>query len=349
MSENPPGIKQFFLIICYILLSWLLVHFLAIFGVFVALTYPVWWFFYPKLTFCIFCRSRKEGEMCPFCHQIISKQEGLMPKNITSVLLNGLLILIFSMVSLGLVYIESQILYKMGFPPTSKTVSFVIPSKGQYRINEVFRMPIEIVGVETPINAVQADLGFDPEKIEAINISTEGSFANIFIQKEINNDMGYVRLTGGLPNPGFFSDRGLFGTVLFKGKSPGVVKIEFLPSSMALTNDGRGTNVLKDLVSASYLILPEKVSEEEEKLYEELITRTVLGEKTESITGAQLVFYEEDEEEKDVLGVKVEQEIQEEKKFNLFKLFLNTLEKVNRFTLDLWSEIFNAIFSTIGL
>ena len=90
-----------------------------------------------------------------------------------------------------------------------------------------------------PINAIQADLGFNPEKVEVVDISTQNSFANIFIQKEINNETGYARLTGGLPNPGFFSDRGIFGTVFFRGKQPGVVKIDFLPSSMVLANDGR--------------------------------------------------------------------------------------------------------------
>lgn len=91
-------------------------------------------------------------------------------------------------------------------------------------------MKIDITSIKVPINAVQADIGFEPHKLEVVDVSTEDSFANIFIQKEINNEVGYVRLTGGLPNPGFFADRGVFGTVFFKGISPGIVRIEFLPS-----------------------------------------------------------------------------------------------------------------------
>lgn len=193
-------------------------------------------------------------------------------------------------------------------------------------------MTIEIVGIKTPINAVQTDLGFDPEKLEVVEISTEDSFANIFIQKEISNETGYARLTGGLPNPGFFADKGTFGTVFFKGKNPGVVKVEFLPSSMVLANDGRGTNVIKELASASYLILPEEVSEEERKQQEVLIKPVVLGERTEE---TQMKFYEEEK----VLGARVGQEIEKEKKLHLGKEVLNSWERFDRFTLSLWSKL----------
>ncbi len=196
-------------------------------------------------------------------------------------------------------------------------------------------MKIEIAGIKIPINAVQADLGFEPEKLEVVDISTEDSFANIFIQKETNNEVGYARLTGGLPNPGFFADRGIFGTIFFKGKIPGIVKIEFLPSSMVLANDGRGTNILKNLASVSYLILPEKISKEEEEMQENVSMKSViLGEKTEDM---QMKFYEEEK----ILGERVEREIQEKKKFNLINISLDGLEKVDSFVLTLWGEVFS--------
>ncbi len=252
--------------LAFILASWFLIHLFAIFGVFLALAYPVWWLLDLKRFPCLWCRIKKIAS-CQFSHS----------------LLDTVLILIFTLFSFGLVFVESRILFKMGFPPTPKTVSFVIPSKGQYRLGEIFPLKIEVTGIKVPINAVQADLGFNPERLEIVNISTTDSFANIFIQKEINNEVGYARLTGGLPNPGFFSDRGLFGTVYFKGKSPGVTKIEFLPSSLVLANDGRGTNVLRELTSVSYLILPERISQKEEEMQKSTFLQSaVLGEKIES-------------------------------------------------------------------
>lgn len=99
-----------------------------------------------------------------------------------------------------------------------------------------------------------------------------------------------------------------------------------------LANDGRGTNVLKDLASVSYLILPEKISEEEEELQKNItFSSNVLGESTDN---TQMRFYEEGS----VLGARVGEEIQEKKKFSLLKTFLGGLEKVDRFILEQWGR-----------
>lgn len=325
-------------ILLYIIGSWLLVHILAVFGIFIAIAYPLWWFIMPKQTVCLFCRAKvnvNTEDYCPLCHRKINKDETIAPKSFRSAVLNGMLILFFSIISMTLVFGESRILFKLGFPPTPKTVSFIIPTKGQYRLGEVFPMKIEIAGIKTPINAVQADLGFDSSKIEVVYISTQDSFANIFVQKEINNDAGYSRLTGGLPNPGFFSDKGVLGTVFFKGKSPGVVKIEFLPSSMVLANDGKGTNVLKGLASVSYLILPETITPEEEEMQKSIILQSaVLGESTDN---TQIKFYEET----NILGASTEREIKNKQQLNPLKTTLDILEIVDRFTLSQWGKVFS--------
>jgi len=317
---NLPGLILAIKIAFFFLASWVLVHVLAVLGVFTAVAYPFWWFLVPE----------KVPIIGPFTEKIREKRSA--PFKL--ILLNTFLIFVVSAVSIGLVFLEGKFLFKLGFPPTQKTVSFVVPSKGQYRLGEIFPMKVEIAGIKTPVNAVQADLGFDPAKIEVAEISTEDSFANIFIQKEINNEAGYARLTGGLPNPGFFADRGVFGTVFFKGKTPGVTKIDFLPSSMVLANDGRGSNVLRELASASYLILPEEISEEEAELQSSVFLRPqVLGEKAGE---TQMKFFEE----KDILGAEteIEKEIEIDK-FNPGKIFLNILEGVDRFILNLWGKV----------
>ena len=244
-------------IIPFAVLSWILIHVLSIFGVFLAVAYPAWWFFSPKQTTCLLCRSRKEGEYCLFCRQLVNKRNGNTPKTFLSATLNGLAILIFTFVSLGVVFLEIQFLHTLGFPPVQKTASFAIPSTGEYRLGEIFPMKLEITSIKTPINAVQADISFNPQKLEVVDISTTDSFANVFIQKEINNRIGYARLTGGLPNPGFSGVNGVFGTLFLRSKSPGLAQVKFLPSTLVLANDGKGTNVLKNLATISYLILPE--------------------------------------------------------------------------------------------
>ena len=139
----------------FIITSWLLIHVMAVLGVFLAFAYPLWWVLGFKKFTCLWCRM-KETSKCAFSHSLIDSG----------------LILIFALVSFGLVFAESKILFKMGFPPTPKTVTFIIPTKGQYRLEEVFPMKIEINGVKIPINAVQADLSFSPDKVEVVDVST---------------------------------------------------------------------------------------------------------------------------------------------------------------------------------
>ncbi|MBU1129813.1 hypothetical protein KKE45_00640 [Patescibacteria group bacterium] len=337
MNTKLLGLK----LILIIFFSWLLIHLIAIFGIFLALAYPIWWFLVPEQTPCFFCRIKTKNSHCPACPSTVRENDFIGPRSFSCAFYNVLLILFLSFISFGLVFAESKILFKLGFPPTPKTASFVIPSKGQFLLNEIFPMKIEIIGVKTAVNAVQTDITFDPNRLEVIDVLTKNSFANIFIQKEINNELGYTRLTGGLPNPGFFSDRGIFGTVLFQGKSPGPVKVEFLPSSMVLANDGRGTNILKDLASSSYLILPERMPKEQAETQKSaIIEPNILGQESQQET--QMKFYQEG----DILGKKsIEEQIEKTKKASLIKIFVSSLEKTNRFILTLWGNVFDSLFA----
>ncbi len=247
----------------WVLASWILVHILSVFGWFVVIGYVTW---------CCLLSRKSLGWQRIAGH--------------------SLLIILVSLLSAVLVFGEAKALEYFGVSLTKKTVEFVIPSEGQYRLGEIFPMKIEVVGVTKPINAVQVDIGFNPDQLEVVNISTSDSFANIFIQKEINNEGGYARLTGGLPSPGWFSERGTFGTVLFKGKAPGLTQVKFLPTTLVLANDGKGTNVIKELASSSYLILPDKITRQEEERQKKLLAngKKVLGESTQ----IQLEYYEPD-------------------------------------------------------
>lgn len=314
-------------IIIYVIASWLLIHVLALFGVFLAIAYPVWWLFVPKRTVCLLCKAQKDGEKCVFCKR---------RNTLLSAAVNGSLIFLLSLISIGIVYAESRLLFQLGFPPTPKTAKFVIPSKGQFQLGEIFPVKIALTNLKRPVNAVQADLGFNPDRVEVVSVSTTDSFANIFVQKEINNTGGWFRLTGGLPNPGYTESQGTFGTVFFRAKLPGLARIQFLSSSMVLANDGHGTNILKDYPQASYLILPDRISNEQEKQQERLLTQNdVLGTTDPTKSGAQLIFFENN----DVLGAQTNRELGSKKSFNLVTVFMQALESVDRFILTLWGNI----------
>ncbi|MFA6982287.1 MAG: hypothetical protein WC243_04705, partial [Patescibacteria group bacterium] len=158
------ALKLVALTIFYAILSWVMIHLLAVLGVFIALAYPIWWAVLPQGTFCFYCKSLKQGMWCRFCKKTVDPNDPVYPhvSNLRSAVLNGILIFLFTVLSITLVYGESKLLNKLGIPHTAKTVYFVIPAKGQYRLGEIFPMKIELVGVKTPINAIQADVSFDP-------------------------------------------------------------------------------------------------------------------------------------------------------------------------------------------
>lgn len=274
-----------------------------------------------------------------------------MPKSSRSVALNSVNVLLVTIISLSLVYLEHTLLDRLGFfvVETDKTVSFVIPSKGQYRLGEIFPLKIEISGVKVPVNVVQADLGFDFEKLEVVEVSIQESFAKVFLQKEINNDIGYVRLTGGLPNPGLTQNRGILGTVYFKTRVAGLAQVKFLPTSLVLANDGRGTNVIKEFPEISYLVLPERISVEEEKLQEGLIKKDVLGATEED---DKLVFFDNSSS---VLGAKdetvtSERTLQEHfKDHGVFGVIFYYLERLDHLVLKIYVDVLEKLKINIPL
>jgi len=335
----------------YLLGSYILVHLLALFGIFVAIAYPVWWLVFPRKTVCFLCRARADGSMCPVCRQKVHKREGVYPRTFLSVLQNAALILFLSLIAMAAVLFEARYVLGIPFPPTRKTVSFIIPAKKQYKLGEVFLVNLEIDGVETSINAVQVDLAFNPSQLELVDFCTEKSFANVFVQKEISNELGYARLTGGLPNPGFSGEKGLFAIAYFRAKNPGLAEVEFLPSSLVLANDGKGTNVLKEIGKSAHVILPEELSKEEYEKQEQLLSSVVLGrqvdisveEKPKLVLGdeaddqerVQLIFYEET----DVLGTESGSKLPEIKDESKFPDFVSYITLFDSLIISLWGKL----------
>ena len=240
---------------------------------------------------------------------------------------------------------------RSGFNLTEKTITFVIPSEGQYAIGETFLMPIELVGIKKPINAIQSDFVFDPRSLELVDITTQDSFASIFIQKQIDNELGYGRISGGLPNPGFFAERGVFATAVFKAKQAGLTQVRFLPSSLVLENNGEGTNLLKDLTTASYLIVPESVvpinNEQQSQLIRE---ENLIAIDQES---NQLKFGSAKEiglSEPVVLGVSSDMAtIDQDNDASVFSKLISIVVTIDRFIIDFWHKIIGIIIYFVTL
>ncbi len=257
----PNSLYALIKIISIAIVSWILVHFLALFGVFVALIYPVWWLLMPAYTRCLVCNSSSEGKYCSFCERQVSKNN-LKPSTLISAVKNGGLIFLFSLISFGLVVLESILVGRFLLPifqARTAVVHIGVPNSDKYfYLNDVISIPLTISGINQAINAVQIDLTYDRNLLQGLEILTDNSFASIFVDKIIDHELGYVRISGGIPNPGFDGEEGLFATVIFRTIRPGTAKVDLLPSSMVLANDGRGSNVLSKIdYGTNYFILPD--------------------------------------------------------------------------------------------
>lgn len=306
-------------IIVLAIASFILIHVLSIFGVFIAIAYPIWWAIAPQYIPTLIKRT--------------PEQHG-----IKLAIINTLFILLVSAISLFLVYLENHLFFNLSSPVKSRTASFSIPSQGQYKIGEIFPMEIRIDSKGTSINAVQADLRFDPTIVKVVDVSTKDSFATVFVNKEIENDVGFTRISGGVPSAQALTQNGLFATVYFKGIMAGVVKIDFLPSSMVLANDGKGTNILKNLASASYLILPEELPKDiQTKQEADIISESKKADED------KIVFFEQknlaietNTDSGTVLGAKTND-------YNILDHLVKLLRTVDEAIINFWKYLFGKI------
>lgn len=332
-----PGIKFLFNFLSIVISSWLLVHLFGAFGVFIALAYPLWFLIAKDKTYCLMCNLGEEGSKCRFCGQPITKSNQ-SPKNFKSVILNMVTIVIISIVSAALVYVEYSLIVKYNLVGSTKTVKFKLNTQGTYRLGEEFEMKIELSDVRSPINVIQADLGFDPKLLEVLDINTNGSISSVFIEKNIKNELGYARISGGIPNPGYKGDTGLFAKVKFKTRGPGFAEVKFLASSVILANDGHGTNVLSELPTSGFLILDQKVDEYQNKP-QTLKVGGVLGGATEP---GKLYLYSDDK----VLGAsKTSAEIvaNDGNPTGISNIIFYILSEIDHLIVGMWSLAINTV------
>lgn len=256
-----PGIKTLFKLISFFIASYLLIHVMAIFGIFVAGGYLLWWFFIPSQVPCFYClRNGNARDSCKFCrvnNKSLNLDINKKALGIKSVLFNMLGIVFLTLFSAVLVFGEANFLFNVNiFASNDQIVTFLLPQKNEYMAGQIFSMSITATGIKKSINAVEIDLSFNPKILQVKSIDSKNSFATIFVSKIYNNNQGTVHIVAGTPNPGFTGTVADIADVYFIGIAPGVTNVSFMPQSEVLANDGKGTNLLQSLPSAQFFIKP---------------------------------------------------------------------------------------------
>ncbi len=138
---------------------------------------------------------------------------------------------------------------------------YLSPNGGTFYIGSTFDISILLNTSGNSINAIKADLRFDPKKLQVVNPATGKSFVSVWaVPPFYSNTEGKVSFQGGIPSPGIRTSSGSVLTITFRAIKPGETTISLLDSSKVLLDDGKGTNILNSLGNGKYIIslpLPE--------------------------------------------------------------------------------------------
>ena len=133
---------------------------------------------------------------------------------------------------------------------------YLSPQTGKVFVGSTFDVSIFVNTGGNDVNAVKADIKFDPKKIQITNPSSGRSFISVWVaQPSFSNIQGQVSFQGGVPSPGINTSSGLVSTITFRAIAPGETVISVLNSSQVLLDDGKGTNVLGSIGQGIYEIV----------------------------------------------------------------------------------------------
>lgn len=146
----------------------------------------------------------------------------------------------------------------LNFSPAKAAGSslYLAPAAGTHVIGGTFKISVKVNSGGEEINAAEGSISFDNNLLEVTGVSSGGSIFPFWtVQPVFSNPAGTINFGGGMPPPAYKGNAGHIITITFKAKKSGGAAVRF-NSGAVLANDGKGTNVLASMGSASYVISP---------------------------------------------------------------------------------------------
>jgi hypothetical protein len=132
---------------------------------------------------------------------------------------------------------------KLNAEAASSTL-FLTPVKE--RVGDELTLDLVVDPAGEEINTVSTEISFPADKLFLENLDKGKSFCSFFVEEDINNYTGKIKISCLAPFPGTDKMSNVVSLVFKKIKS-GAADLSLATSSMVLANDGYGTNVLKNL------------------------------------------------------------------------------------------------------
>ncbi|MEK7612135.1 MAG: cohesin domain-containing protein [Patescibacteria group bacterium] len=132
------------------------------------------------------------------------------------------------------------------------------PATGSFILGSTFDVSVILNTQNEPVNTLEVELEFPPDKLQIANPSLGKSIVQIWASPPtFSNQEGRIYFVGGIPSPGINTSEGVVQSFTFRVVAPGEAFIKFGNNNSILSNDGFGTDVLKQKSPASFkLILP---------------------------------------------------------------------------------------------
>jgi len=132
----------------------------------------------------------------------------------------------------------------------------IYPQTGSFTVDSTFDVSIFLNTGGNNINAVQADLRFNPERLQVVTPTKELSAVETWtFPPSFSNSKGTISLRGGFPSAGINTSQGLISTITFEAISSGETVVNFLDSSKVLLSDEKGTDILSSVNKGTYHII----------------------------------------------------------------------------------------------
>ena len=137
---------------------------------------------------------------------------------------------------------------------------YLAPSSGTYTVGNTFSVEVKVNTGGLAINAADGTIVFNTNNLEVKSISKTGSIFTLWVQEPVfSNPLGTINFAGGKPSPGYTGASGTILTITFFVKTAGTGNLAFASGSV-LADDGKGTNVLSSLGSASYTLIGKQIT-----------------------------------------------------------------------------------------
>lgn len=183
------------------------------------------------------------------------------------------------------VFLLGSLIFSLFVPEsTLAAVLYMEPEKGEYGYGDVFAVAIklDLEGADECINTVEGVIGFDRQYLELVDFSAGDSILSLWINLPKTGDTATINhekrleFSGGIPGgycgkiPGDPGESNIIGKIIFKviswektGARP-EVKVNFLPGTLALLNDGFGTAAKLTLKDAAFAVTDRSAGKKQE-------------------------------------------------------------------------------------